>query len=237
MRPANRIDTLSRMIDLRRLQPRSEANGACDGTKQPKDRESAEGRILEIAEVAYVLQADGFPDPEIFKRIGHVYGTEPPPKERSYDPLRDFIVTDLKTYDPGYLQLGADHFRAVLLVASLWAELYAERLTASSWPPQKMLGEAWAIEGHTSIMRESKPGEEVTWPTFTRSLADLDVLLKEYRYQSATDVRRMKARAIPGDTLHGYSTGAASWSAMMGSSGIALVRDGRSIDHVETLMN
>jgi hypothetical protein len=54
---------------------------------------------------------------------------------------------------------------------------------------------------------------------------------------SARDVRRLKARAIPGDELHGYSTGTLSWKAMMGSAGFALVRGGKSIDHIETMMN
>ena len=51
------------------------------------------------------------------------------------------------------------------------------------------------------------------------------------------DARRVKARAIPGDEIHHYSTGALSFAAMMGSAGLALVRQGRSIDHIETMMN
>jgi hypothetical protein len=75
------------------------------------------------------------------------------------------------------------------------------------------------------------------FPKFTGTLADIDILLTEYRGQTAADVRRWKARAVPGDALHPFSTGRASWRMMMGSSGIALVRGGRAIDYVITMRN
>jgi len=34
-----------------------------------------------------------------------------------------------------------------------------------------------------------------------------------------------------------FSTDALSWRLMMGSAGFALIRDGRAIDHVITMMN
>jgi hypothetical protein len=237
MRYANRIDALSQMIDLRRLQAGQAPEASRPCRRQTKG-DSAEARILEIAEVAYVLQGDGFPEPEILKRIGQVYETAPPPPNHSYDPLRDYLGNHLRTYDPEYLELGSDLFHAALALASLWAEIHAARLAASSWPPSEMLGEPWAIEGYAGIVREGHNVPDSAWPTFGRSLADLDVLLDEYRGGgAAAGVRRMKARAIPGDKLHGYSTSPMSWAAMMGSSGIALVRNGRSIDFFETMMN
>ena len=47
----------------------------------------------------------------------------------------------------------------------------------------------------------------------------------------------MKARAVPGDELRNYSTGAQSFQFMMGSAGIALVRGGRSVDFIEIILN
>ncbi len=72
MHHANRISVLSRMIDLRRLpifQPGAKVPKAYKDAWAAKDG-SAEDRILEITELAYLLQADGFPIQEIFRRIG-----------------------------------------------------------------------------------------------------------------------------------------------------------------------
>ena len=68
MRPASRIDVLGRMIEVRR--PRSTSD-------RDEKVEGAEEIILEIAELAYLLQADGFPVPEVFKRIGWVLDRPP----------------------------------------------------------------------------------------------------------------------------------------------------------------
>jgi hypothetical protein len=51
------------------------------------------------------------------------------------------------------------------------------------------------------------------------------------------DVRRLRARAIPGDELRRYSTDPLMWALMMGSGGYALVRKGRSLDHIQLRMN
>lgn len=226
-RSASRADTLSAMGELRRL-----------ARRERRDR-PGEDRILEIAEVAYILRADGLSEPQIFERLALVYGT-PPPAE-SGDLLADYLVEHLRTFDPQYLDLHRDLFRVALQVACLWAEMHAVHMVRSSWPPPDMLSQPWCIGGNTGIIRTVPKGGDrrkmKPFPTFTRSLADLDILLTEYRGEAAAVVRRMKARAVPGDVLCGYSTGARSWRALMGSSGIALVREGRSIDHVETMMN
>jgi hypothetical protein len=107
-----------------------------------------------------------------------------------------------------------------------------------------MLSEPWSIRsysGYTGIRRKFRSKRE-DLQQLSGNLGDLDILIGEaskhtYGSESARAYRRMKARAVPGDALHGYNTGAGSWRAMMGSAGIALVRDGRSIDHVETRYN
>jgi hypothetical protein len=90
MRYASRIDVLSHMTETRR--PRFMRAG------EDKD-EGAEDIILEIAELAYLLQADGFPVPEVFKRIGSVL--DPPPDDFAdehkamgnwSDPLRTYTA-------------------------------------------------------------------------------------------------------------------------------------------------
>lgn len=237
----NRTSTLKAMGDIRRL-VMSEGSKKPEGVKLPDS--SPEAAIIEIAELAYVLKADGFPEPEIFKRIGRVH--EPAPQIHDFplggDPIFYYLRDYLAERFPGYLDLSWTMFMAAVTVAELWAELFAERLTASSWPPADMLSEPWSIGSYAGcagiIMRTARSKRE-DFRQLSGNLGDLDVLIAEadnHRYgsESARAYRRLKARAVPGDVLHGYSTGAGAWKANMGSAGIALVRDGRSIDHVET---
>jgi hypothetical protein len=212
MRQACQIDVLGRMIELRR--PRFARDGA-------DKAEGAEEIILEIAELAYLLQADGFPVPEVFKRIGSVL--DPPPSGFASmhkkmgewsDPLRTYTRFYLKHHRPAYLDpANGQIFNTAFAIAELWAEINAERRNNSCWPPEDMLGKGSEDAGKT-----------------------LNALLQQAG-GCARDYRRLKARAVPGDMIRNYSTGKLSFAAMMGSAGIALIRDGRSIDYVETIMN
>jgi hypothetical protein len=221
MRQASRITVLSNMNDLRRPCHLPEGADPEAPDLAWKDAEDAESHILEIAELAYVLQADGFPIPEVFKRIGLVL--DPPSDDFVAqqkhmgdwsDPLRSYLIDYLRRHQPAYVALGGSVFSIALAIAELWAEIYAERLTSSSWPPNDMLGE----------------GAE-------NAIEALDAELQKPTGLVGYDYRRLRARAVPGDEVRTFSTGQLSWQAMMGSFGLALVRDGRSIDHVTTIMN
>jgi hypothetical protein len=226
------------MINVRRI-VMSEGGKKPEGVKVPDG--APEAAMLEIAELAYVLKADGFPEPEIFKRIGRVH--QPEPQFRSFpmggDPLFYYLRDYLAARFPAYLPLSWTMFMTTFTVASLWAELFAEQLTASSWPATDMLSKPWDFgryAGYAGVMNSSKPED---FATLAGNLGDLDVLIAEasqHRYGSETAraYRRMKARAVPGDVLHGYSTGDSGRKGEMGTAGLALVRDGRSIDPVET---
>jgi len=84
-----------------------------------KDAQDAENHILETAELAYVLQADGFPVPEVFKRIGLVL--DPPSDDAdqhkrmgtSSDPLRSYLIDYLQRRQPAYVALGGNVFSIV----------------------------------------------------------------------------------------------------------------------------
>jgi hypothetical protein len=228
------------MINIRRI-VMSEGGKKPEGEKVPDG--APEDAMLEIAELAYVLKADGFPEPEIFKRIGRVH--QPEPQFHSFplggDPLFYYLRDYLAARFPAYLPLSWTMFMTTVTVASLWAELFSEQLTASSWPPADMLSKPWGFRrytGYAGVMNAatSKPED---FAQLSGNLGDLDVLIAEaskhpYGSESARAYRRIKARAVPGDILHGYSTGASGRKAEMGTAGIALVRDSRSIDHVET---
>jgi hypothetical protein len=231
----NRTSTLKTMGDIRHI-----AVSKDEGCAKASGPENV---ILEITELAFVLKADGFPPPEIFKRIGRVY--QPAPQIHNFpmggDPVFYYLRDYLAAHSPDYLKHWT-LFMSTVTVAQLWAELYAERLTASSWPPADMLSKPWGIRkyvGYAGPVMRSATSKPEDFAQLSGNLGDLDVLIAEaskhpYGSESARAYRRMKARAVPGDILHGYSTGARAWKAGMGIAGIALVRDGRSIDHVET---
>ena len=179
--------------------------------------EGVEEIILEIAELAYLLQADGFPVPEVFKRIGSVLDS-PPSGVASMchwnDPLRSYTTFYLKQHRPAYIDPANGHiFDTAFAIAELWAEINAERRNNSCWPPEDMLGKGSEDAGKT-----------------------LNALLQQAG-GCARDYRRLKARTVPGDMIRNYSTGKLSFAAMMGSAGIALIRDGRSIDYVSASSN
>ncbi|HEY1247298.1 MAG TPA: hypothetical protein VGF29_20955 [Hyphomicrobiaceae bacterium] len=227
---ATRIETLHTIYGLRRL-------------AKPRDRRSFPGqeRMLEIAEVAYVLRADGFTEPAVFERLERVYGTAAPADEYMRR-LDQYVLDDLRAFDPKYLKLGRELFQVAFEVACLWAELNAGQVVRCGWPHADQLREAWDIDAYTGIVRTIPKGGDrrkmKPFPKFTRSLADIDILLSEYSGEAAAGVRRWKARAVPGDVLHGFTTGGNSWRLMMGTKGIALVRGGRgAIDYVRTSMN
>jgi len=240
---SSRQGTLTDMTDLRRLplfQP---------GARIPKaykdawaevmsaENRSAEECILEIAELAYVLQADGFPVREIFRRIGLVHTPKPDLRRISpySNPLYDYVVAYLNVHAPIYLELGGTLLKSALALAELWAELSAEQGRQASWPPPEMLSGPGPLM-FVMVKRDGDSQAEDR-PAPDGSIEHLDALLAQAASSTGRSVRRMKARAVPGDELRNYSTGGESFRLMMGSAGIALVRQGRSIDYMEMLMN
>jgi hypothetical protein len=172
---------------------------------------SAESRILEIVELAFILRADRFPEEEVFDRLRSVHGLVGASTTDMSDRLEVCIVDYLRQHDTAYLDLGDEVLAAALNLARPWAETHAHRLVASSWPPPEMLG--------------SKV------PTGVEALASYG------NGHLGRDVRRLRARALVQDEVRMYSTAPLMWTLMMGSGGFALVRDGRSIDYLETRMS
>jgi hypothetical protein len=169
---------------------------------------SPESRILEIAELAAILRADGYPESEVFERLRKVHGITNKLKMAS-DPLDVSVCDYLREYHSAYLDLGEKTWRSALSLAKAWSEACAK--AASHWPPSEMLGER--AEGGLKALDGYQTGP------------------------LGRDVRRLRARMIAGDALRSYSTDAGMWALMMGSGGYALVRAGRSIDHIQTRMN
>lgn len=62
------------------------------------------------------------------------------------------------------------------------------------------------------------------------------ILLKPFGFQN-DKWEALKARMLPGDELWTFASSAESWQALAGRAGIALVRDGRIVEQLVTLMN
>jgi hypothetical protein len=226
------------MINLRRL-PMFQA-GASSLPKHYEEAwaekdEAAELRILEIAEIAYILEVDGFSEREIFRRIGLVHSPKPDLERicRSGNPLRCYIVEHLAVHAPIYLKLGPGLLNSALAVAELWATIAAERSRAANWPPQEMLGPPGPLSD--PAFNAGEADENLMLPD--GAIEALNRFVARARFPALAELRRMKARAVPGDELRNYSTGAQSFQFMMGSAGIALVRGGRSVDFIEIIRN
>lgn len=172
---------------------------------------SAESSILDIVELAAILRADGFSEPEVFDRLRKAQGMMALQLKATSDPLELLIVDYLHDYHANYLALGEGTWRSALSLAQVWAEAAADHLMASGWPPLMMLRK--------------------------RAKGGLKALDGYQKGPAGRDVRRLRARAIPGDELRHYSTEAFMWALMMGSGGYALVRKGRSFDHIQLRMS
>jgi hypothetical protein len=172
---------------------------------------SPESRILEIVELVVVLRADGFSEAQVFTRLREVQRIAGAEWMSAPDPLDASVFDYLRQYHATYLDLGEETWRSALSDAKAWTEIHLSNRANSHWPPREMLGE------------RAKSGFKA-----------LDCYLEG---PLGRDVRRLRARAIAGDQLRGYSTNTLMWSLMMGSGGYALVRKGLSTDHIQTRMN
>jgi hypothetical protein len=170
-----------------------------------------EDEILDLVELACILRADRFAVAEVFERLRKVYDLPTRTVEDARNPLHACLIDHLGRHHAAYLQPGTEILTAAMAVAQPWAETYAAVLVGSSWPPRELLGD-----------REPK---------------GLEALAGYGKAHLGRDVRRLRARALPGDQVHTYSTAPLMWALMMGSGGFALVRDGRSVDYLQTRMN
>jgi hypothetical protein len=212
MPSADRATTLSQMIALREpiaVQPRAVAAKSYIAYWQANRR--TEDEILDLVELACILQADRFAVPQVFERLRKVYDLPAMTVEDARNPLHACLIDHLGRHHAAYLEPGTEILTAAMTIAQPWAETYAEVLVASSWPPQEMLGD--------------------------REPEGLEALAVYGKAHLGRDVRRLRARALAGDQVHSYSTAPLMWTLMMGSGGFALVRDGRSVDYLQTRMN
>jgi len=87
-----------------------------------------------------------------------------------------------------------------------------------------------------SIEREHMRRAEDLREVDRRSPERVAALLKPFGY-SNSKWEALKAGMQPGDELWTFTSSPASWRALAGSAGIALVREGRIVATIVTMMN
>jgi hypothetical protein len=87
-----------------------------------------------------------------------------------------------------------------------------------------------------SIEREHTRRAEDLREVDCRSPERVAALLKPFGY-SNSEWEQLKAGMQPGDELWTFTSSPASWRALAGSAGIAMVRDGRIVATIVTMMN
>jgi hypothetical protein len=87
-----------------------------------------------------------------------------------------------------------------------------------------------------SIEREHTRRAEDLREADRRSPERIAALLKPFGY-SNSEWEALKAGMEPGDELWTFASSPASWRALAGSAGIAIVREGRIVATIVTMMN
>ena len=104
------------------------------------------------------------------------------------------------------------------------------------WDPETTaLGEAF-LERHVGLceMYATHHFKQAgNWPPKQWLAAQLD----PEEAAISTNIDKLKLLMLPGDELWSYSSPPETWKHMMGRRGIALLRDGRAIAEILTLMN
>lgn len=177
--------------------------------------DSPEAIILEAVSNFHWLLDGGLDEREAVEHLQSLDGAVEQSSEAVT--LRTFIEQKLRLVDPPYLELKPAILTKNIFLATKRVRKKLDRIKSSPpYPPNEWLG------------RKIEFGETVP-PLF--SIPGLPEALGD------EDWRRLKARMVNGDEFRLFCSPPQSWASLTGRSGVALVRNGRSIAHVITAMN
>jgi hypothetical protein len=208
----SRETTLVQMIDLRRRKdPRLRGARAAGHWPRFQLLEAPEATILNTVEEFRWLKDAGLNDEAALLRLEAIAGGDPDSPPAVNFSLRELIARRLSIEDPPYLALGDQILFQQLKIADKWAkdEIRWAKL-APAFPPIEWLDRRISVDD-----------------------IDLDTLALRHR----GDWNRLMARITEGDELWEFSSPWEHWERLTGRKGVALVRGGRSIAHVVTVMN
>ena len=180
-----------------------------------------EGIVLEIIELHTLLRADGMTDQQTIERIETWRRTiavahDPPPSE-----LQVYIKFRLQLEAPGYPIENAKLFTKVMARAGAYAAAALTKTTAEPWPPvdwlEKRIGLIDLDYGTENAGFVNEHSGE--WSPYRRAFS------------------RIALRMRDDDELWTFASPPETWRRLMGRRGVALVRQGKAIEHVVLEMN
>jgi hypothetical protein len=211
----SRETTLVQMIDLRRRKdPRLRGAKAAGNWPRFQLWETPEATILNTVEEFRWLKDAGLSDEASLQRLEALAGGNAA-SPVAVPTLRELVARRLTAEDPPYLALDGKILGLQLEMAEKWAqeEIRWAKL-APAYPPIEWLIKRISVDDLGLGDMSSASGS-----------------------RHAAEWSRLLARFTEGDELWEFSSPRKDWERLIGRKGVALVRDGRPIAHIVTLMN
>lgn len=177
---------------------------------------SPEGRILDaVADFQWLLDA-GLTEEQALSHMLSLDGRDA--CSTAVTTLRAFIEHSLKFFDPSYIDLEAGILTKNIKLAGLWAAAEIKHLKlARSYPPPEWL-------------RNRVHFADVA-PQFTMATRSI------YDELGKRNWDRIKVRMVNDDELWAFRSPPDDWRRLAGREGVALIRRGRPIAKIVTLMS
>ena len=211
--------TLYRMIELRRRRnwpfrrgPHPSRMPGCYLWRMP------EYIIYFVARCAALLQSDGNSEGEAVQRIDGALRVRILSETQHASTVEQYLELLLAAYYPEYLSYRPSLLKPALALAK--AEIGRPN-GCIGWPPHEWLS--------------SKMNFQEFEQEFARHLSARKLLVPSSQFEP--ELAEFVVRRQEGDDLWRFSSPGWTWQAMMGRGGVALVRDGKTIAHVGTIMN
>jgi hypothetical protein len=234
-RPPLREDTIHRMVETRqRAGGRMHREEPVRNWTTGRLLVSAEAAILENHEQYSWLRDAGLTEEAAWKTVASRRANI------TIDALPDiewngdgYVRHRLTVVNSVYLRLDERVLGQVLATARDWVEQHVRAVKeAPPWPPLHWLHSevsAADVDQHETDQRRlgaTAGGERVA---FVSSVLD--------DASESLGWRRLRGCIAPGDALWTFDSPGDYWRGLAGRAGIALLRDGRPIDHIVTVMN
>ena len=218
--PTSPENVICRMVDLRMAKDKRIRNGPRPGDWMIWQLwTSPEGVLLRTFTRALWHQDSGLSAADAWARICPSAADEISKSKDADQARRLGAAAVLKAIDPPYLELGDELIGAVLAHATEWAEREVKAVkTGKPYPPLEWLSEELSFDEYVSELF-AEPRKDTSW---SRSLQD------------AIDLKHLFS---PVDKIWRYKSPPETWRSLGGRAGFALVRDGRPIAAVVTMMN
>lgn len=194
--------------------------------------ETTEAVMLDIVEQFYWLCDGGLTGQEALQKIDAAQSGAPTLGREPHSTLRSYIANRLASDDPAYIALGPDILGRAVEIAETWSNTKIERSKSDRpYPPEEWLKARVApSEIEAGLSLPFKDGNPVV-------VTDGLVETPGTTVPMDRDWHRITLRMVPGDELWTYSSPPEYWQGLAGRMGVALIRNGRPIGHVTSMMN